>query len=124
VTSAFGGQWTKSNGSKLSDQPARSKAEARLQGAYQSTLCLRIPVNAPLGRINGRVAGQQLHVAQRAAATVDVSGCRGDERALARVRRTAVEAAFNEEDSEPIDDAVGAERAGADRRAGEVRYDA
>ena len=62
------------------------------------------------------VAGQQLHVAQRAAGLMDQARCPGDEGAPARMRRAAVEADRTKGPREPQHDAARSHASAALRR--------
>jgi hypothetical protein len=51
----------------------------------QSPLRAGVPVDVALGRLDGAMASEQLHVAQAAAGAMDVAGGDGDETAPARI---------------------------------------
>ena len=49
----------------------------------QPALCESVAVDVAFGRLDGAVAGEQLHVAQAAARAMNVAGGEGDEAAPA-----------------------------------------
>jgi hypothetical protein len=103
----------------------RAKPDAPSQQADQSPLAAGVAIDVALSRLDGSVPGQQLDVAQAAAAAVDVARRGGDEGSSAGVRRASLEAELSEQRRKPIDHACRAQTAatgGADDRPGRFAY--
>ena len=73
----------------------------------EAALGVAVAVDVALRHADGRVAGQQLHIAQRTAGLVHPPGGAGDEGATAGVGRAALEAEAAVGRGEPVADADG-----------------
>jgi hypothetical protein len=71
----------------------------------QAALSARVAVDVAFSRLDRWAPGEQLDVAQTAAAAVDVSRRGGDEGSSAGVRRASLKAELFEQRREPIDHA-------------------
>ena len=77
-----------------------------LDKPHELSLSAGVAVDVALGRFDGSMACEQLHIAEAASRTMNVAGGDGDETAPTRMRRTASEAEFPKQHHEPIDEAV------------------
>src|SRR5271165_7530573 len=92
-------------GASLVGLDGRAREWRASQQADQPPLPACVAVDVMLGRLNGSVPSEQLHIAQAATRAVDVASGARDERAPAEMRRAPFEAEFAEQRREPVDHA-------------------
>src|ERR1700683_4622129 len=123
------------HGVSFRSRDGRAKPDAPSQQADQSPLAAGVAIDVALSRLDGSVPGQQLDVAQAAAAAVGVArrgpvwwgvARRGGKKGSpAGVRRASLEAELSEQRRKPIHHACRAQTAatgGADDRPGRFAY--
>jgi hypothetical protein len=77
-----------------------------LQQRHQLALAFGVAIDVALSGLNRTVAGEQLHVTQAAAGTMQVARCPRDKRAATGVRLAAFNTEVTKHRHEPVDDAV------------------